>query len=190
MHWNIIIKELSLYLLDVLIVNSIIILSFAVRFELDVNLTKIYSESATFTYSTLFLTPTFLRFYYYPSTRHITSLMSLIRSLTFCSIVIILLVFIIAPTFGFPIFKHKSLFIISWVLNIMILPIVRLWWFRTLPDSFLISQNNRIFGESFSRVHLLLRAFRPDTRDLRSLLIGVMSSIVAFLILYHLFGYK
>jgi FlaA1/EpsC-like NDP-sugar epimerase len=170
---SIIIKELPQYLLDILIVNSIIIFSFAIRFNLDVNLKQIYSNSATFTYLTLFFTPIFLRFFYYHSDRYIISLISLVRSLTLSSTVILLISNIILPIFKFPIFKYRSLFIIAWLLNILILSIVKLSWLRTPSYSSVISKNNKAYSGSASKVYLALRAFRPDAKDLKSLLISV-----------------
>ena len=186
---SIIIKELPQYLLDVLIVNSIVILSFAIRFGLAVNLKQIYLDSPTFTYLTLFITPIFLRFYYHSDRYIILSLIRLVKSLTLSSLVISV-TNIILPHFAFPIFRYRGIFLISWLLNILILSVVKLSWLRTPSYFSAISKNSKAYSGSTSKVYLVLHAFRPDVKDLKSLLIGVFGSIIAFLISYHLLGYK
>jgi len=167
-----------------MIINSIIILSFALRFKLDVTLKQIYLESALFTYSSLILIPLFLRFLYSGSPRFMVSLLSLIGAITWSSIAVTFLTLYLFH------FQYKSLLIISWLFNIVILSIIKVPWTRTLPYLPFTSKSNESSIGFTSKNYSRLFSLRPESKDLKSLLIGVISSIIAFLIIYYLLGYR
>lgn len=183
-------RELPQYLYDVLIVNYIIIVSFVVRFGVEINLKEIYSTSAFFTYLTLIFTPVFLRVFYRHTDSYIISLISLVRSISLCSSVLLLINIIILPLLNFPIFKYRSMFVISWLLNILIFATIRLSFLYTYLHPLAVSKIDKTHKGSTPNVYAAFRALRPDAKDLKSLVIGCIASIIAFFIIYYIFGYK
>jgi FlaA1/EpsC-like NDP-sugar epimerase len=177
-------KALSRYLGDILIVNSIVILSFALRFDFKVNLRQIYLDPASysFTYLTIFLTPIFIRLFYHRSNNFLMSVTSLARSLSLNFTAIIIIIYIILPFLNIPTFRYRSLIIITWFACMFILSIVSISWSRTRAP--LVKKRRT------SKGNFILTAFMPDTNDLKALLIGIFGSIIAFFIVYHLLGYK
>jgi FlaA1/EpsC-like NDP-sugar epimerase len=186
---KILIKEQSQYLRDVLIVNSIVILSFALRFDFKVNIWQIYTNPAvySFTYLTVFLTPLFIRLFYHHSNKFLVSVASLARSLSLNFTAIIMIIYILFPILKRPTFKYRSLIIITWLACMFILSIVNISRSRSHASSYL-SYKSR--GRRTSRTNSILNAFMPDTKDLKALLIGIFGSVIAFFVIYHVFGYK
>jgi FlaA1/EpsC-like NDP-sugar epimerase len=180
------IKEQSQYLRDVLIVNSIVILSFALRFDFKINIRQIYTDpaSCSFTYLTILITPIFIRLFYHHSKNFITSAASLARSLSLNFTAIIMIIYILFPILKRPTFKYRSLIIITWFACMFILSIVNISRSRTHASSYVSYKSKR------RRHNSIMNAFMPDTRDLKALLIGIFGSIIAFFIIYHLLGYK
>jgi FlaA1/EpsC-like NDP-sugar epimerase len=183
---NILVKEQSQYLRDVLIVNSIVILSFALRFDFKINIRQIYTDPASysFTYLTVLLTPIFIRLFYHHSNKFLVSFASLARSLSLNFTAIIMIIYILFPILKIPTFKYRSLIIITWLACMIILSIVNISRSRTHASSYLSYKSKK------RRKNSILNAFMPDTRDLKALIIGILGSIIAFFIIYNLLGYK
>jgi len=184
---RILIREQSQYLRDVLIVNSIVILSFAIRFDFRISFRQIYMDPASypFTYLTVFLTPIFIRLFYHHSKNFIVSFASLARSLSLNFTAILILIYIVFPNLNIPTFKYRSLIVITWLACMVILSVVNISRSRTHASSYLSYRSGRRRSSSS-----LFNAFMPDTRDLKALLIGIFGSIIAFFVIYHLLGYK
>jgi hypothetical protein len=181
---KILIKEQSQYLRDLLIVNSIVILSFAIRFDFRISIRQIYTNPAfyTFTYLTVLLTPIFIRLFYHHSKNFIVSFASLARSLSLNFTAIIIIIYIVFPYLKIPTFKYRSLIVITWLACMFILSIVNISRSKTHASSD-GSGRRRKSNSIFSAV-------LPATRDFKALLIGIFGSIIAFFIIYHLLGYK
>jgi FlaA1/EpsC-like NDP-sugar epimerase len=181
---KILIREQSQYLRDLLIVNSIVILSFAMRFDFRISIRQIYTnpEFYTFTYLTVLLTPIFIRLFYHHSRNFIVSFASLARSLSLNFTAIIIIIYVVFPRLKIPTFKYRSLIVITWLACMFILSIVNISRTRTHASAD-VSRRKRGSNSIFS-------AFLPATRDFKALLIGIFGSIIAFFIIYHLLGYK
>ena len=183
------IKEQSQYLRDALIVNSIVILSFAIRFDFKINIRQIYTDPASysFTYLTILLTPIFMRLFYHHSNKFLVSVASLARALSLNFTAIIMIIYILFPILNRPTFKYRSLIIITWLACMFILSIVNISRSRTHASSYLSYKSK---GRRASRANSVMNAFMPNTKDLKTLLIGIFGSVIAFFVIYHLFGYK
>jgi FlaA1/EpsC-like NDP-sugar epimerase len=184
---RIFIREQSQYLRDVLIVNSIVILSFAIRFDFRINIRQIYTDPASypFTYLTVLLTPIFIRLFYHHSKNFIVSFASLARSLSLNFTAIIIIIYILFPILKIPTFKYRSLIVITWLACMIILSIVNISRSRTHASSYISYKSKRRRSSNS-----ILNAFMPNTRDFRALLIGIFGSIIAFFIIYYLLGYQ
>ncbi len=187
--------EFSQFLLDVLLVNVTVILSFTLRFGLSVNVEQIYKESAVFTFPIIIITPILLRLVYFPGLKITTktyslnvllTLLKLLKTLSLNSIIISVLIVI---TTNVPV--YKSLIILSWFLNFIILAIFRGPWSKTiLYPSIVLTNNWSSTSVIYTKFYPVLRLLIPKKDDFRSLIIGALGSIIAFLIIYHLLGYK
>ena len=178
------VREQSQYLRDLLIVNSIVILSFALRFDFRISIRQIYTnpEFYTFTYLTVLLTPIFIRLFYRHSRSFIVSFASLARSLSMNFTAIIIVIYVVFPYLKISVFKYRSLIVITWLACMFILSLVNIS--RTKSHASVDAPGRKRKSNS------IFNAFLPGTRDFRALLIGIFGSIIAFFIIYHLLGYK
>lgn len=179
---GIIIKGISRYLSGVLVVNSIVILSCALRFELKATLYQIYANPSlySFTYLTILLTPVFVGLFYHRSGNFMVSMTSLARALSLNFTAIIIIIYLVLPKSQFPVFKYRSLILITWFVGMCVLSIVNISGSGTQTG----------FYASKRSSNSILNAFMPRTNDIKALLIGIVGSIIAFFLIYHLFGYK
>ena len=138
----------------------------------------------SFTYPTIILVPLLLRIFYHKQASNIGSFIKLINVLTVSFIWIIMI-----SSYIFK-FQHKSIAVMSWLTNILIFSFIKLPWSETLLSSSNISKQVERDSQLTLNPPSVFVFFRPKTEDLRSLIINVISSIIAFLIIYYLLGYR
>lgn len=176
-------QEGTQFCLDCIIANTSIILSFAMRYELSVDLEEIYTRFAWFTFSTIFITPISLRLFWSPwlYSPHFL-LLNLIRLMKVSLIVAIIITSIVFITRS-P--MSRAVLILLTFFNFVLFAFFRGPWanpkLSTNPPLF-PSKSNSLIYSFYSKI------FRSETT--KQLVINITGSIIAFLIIYHLLRYR
>lgn len=172
---------------DVVVVNFAVILSFAARFEFEVGLWQIYVKSWTFTLLVIVLVPLCLQIFFYNSKVIFKSGVLALSRLLF---VVSLTCFVIA-IINFR-FSTRSLFILTPQLTFLFLSVVRLPWLmeKIYSSSLDLHVFERTAKKTHTRIQTLLGLFKPKKEDVKPLIINIFGSILGFLIIYYLLGFR
>jgi len=181
----------SQVLRDIIIVNFLIIVSFAILYGPSVSLEKIYIESFYFTFPAVIfiIIFSFTSGIYRMDEKYFSVCMFFVIVVKFCtfgSIAIVLISYYLMHS-GVP----RHMYLIFWFLAIITLAVIRIPWVTIDPNLFKVSPNSDIPRSDFVlKLRPALLWVKPERSELRSLIIQVASSVIAFLIIYHLLGYK